>query len=118
MPWHFSKNLIAKSTQSLTAMETFIFGFLAINSSMLFTPKRGDTAITKRPHDGKTASARSGLFFWNGPTPRTAIDGMIDGLSQTKSTFLLATRLAPFKPLHHPRLTPMGNGYGCPLRPV
>src|SRR5258706_1158193 len=117
MPWHFSKNLIAKSTQSLTEMETFIFGFLAINSSMLFTPKRGDTAITKRSHDGKTASARSGLFFWNGPTPRTAIDGMIDGLSQTKSSLPLATSLAPFKPLHQAGLTPIVNGYGGPLRP-
>ena len=101
---------MAKSTQSLTAMDTRILGFLAINSSMLFTPKRGDTAITKRSQDGNTASARSGLFFVNGPTPRTAIDGMIDGFNQTRSSLPLATSLAPFKPLHHAGLTPMVNG--------
>ena len=46
-----------------------------------------------------------------------AIDGMIDGFNQTRSSLPLATSLAPFKPLHHAGLTPMVNGYGGPLRP-
>src|SRR5262249_18762445 len=101
-------------------METFILGFFAINSSMLRTPSFGDTAITKRSHEGKTANARSGYALRSGPTPRTAMDGIIDGLSQTRSSLPLATSFAPFKPLHHAGLTPILNGYGgpeCPLPP-
>jgi hypothetical protein len=60
---------MAKSTQSLTAIDTFIFGRLSINSSMLRTPSFGETAMTKRSQDGKTASARSGYFRRNGPFP-------------------------------------------------
>ena len=101
---------MAKSTQSLTAIDTFIFGFLAINSSIEFTPSRGDTAITKRSQEGNTASARSGCALRNGPTPRTAIDGMIEGFNQTRSSLPLATSLAPLRPLHHAGLTPMVNG--------
>src|SRR5262245_3440372 len=110
MPWALSRNLIAKSTQSLTAIDTRIFGFLAINASIELTPKRGDTAMTKRSHEGNTASARRGIFFPKGPTPRTAIEGMIEGLSQTKSSLPLATSLAPLSPLHHAGLTPIVNG--------
>src|SRR5215471_4539337 len=101
MPWALSKYLIAKSTQSFTAMETFILGFFAINSSMLRTPNFGETAMTKRSHDGNTARARKGCALRNGPTPRTAMDGMIDGFNHTRSSLPLATSFAPFNPLHH-----------------
>src|SRR5262245_13046066 len=118
MPWALSINLMAKSTQSLTAIDTRSLGFLAISSSIELTPKRGDTAITKRSHEGNTASARRGIFFPKGPTPRTGIEGTIDGLSQTDSSLPLPTSVAPFKPLHHAGLTPIVNEYGGPLRPV
>src|SRR3972149_10222652 len=112
MPCALSRNLIAKSTQSLTAIDTRIFGFFFFNSSMVRTPSLGETAITKRSHDGKTARARNGCLRLNGPTPRTAIEGIIEGLSQTKSSLPLATSLAPFQPLHPAGVTPMVNGYG------
>src|SRR5436309_14782285 len=118
MPCALSRNLIAKSTQSLTAIETLIFGFLAINSSIVRTPNRGETATTKRSQEGNTASARRGDLPLNGPTPRTAIDGIIEGLSHTRSSLPLATSLAPFKPLHHAGLTPIVKGYGGPARPL
>src|SRR5215510_1253005 len=108
---------MAKSTQSLTAIDTFNFGFLAINSSIERTPSLGEIAITNRSQEGNTASAHSGCALRNGPTPRTAIDGMIEGLSQTISSLPLATNFAPFKPLHHAGLTPIVNGYGGPARP-
>src|SRR3989304_9641969 len=110
MPCALSRNLIAKSTQSLTAIDTRLFGFFFINSSMVRTPSLGETAITKRSHDGKTARARNGCLRLNGPTPRTAIEGIIEGLSQTKSSLPLATSLAPFKPLHQAGLKPSGQG--------
>ena len=100
--------------QRLTAIDTLIFGFLAISSSVVRTPSRGDTAMTKRSQEGNTANARNGDLPLNGPTPRTAIEGMIDGLSQTRSSLPLATNLAPFKPLHQAGLTPMVKGYGGP----
>src|SRR5436190_893249 len=46
--------------------------------------------------------------------PRAAVEGMIDGLSQTRSSLPLATNLAPFKPLHQAGLTPIVKGYGGP----
>src|ERR687891_648857 len=114
MPWAFNNALMAKSTQSLTAIETFILGFFSISSSIVRTPSFGETAMTKRSHDGNTASARSGYLRRNGPFPRTAIDGIADGLSQTRSSLPVPTSLAPFKPLHHAGLTPIVNGYGGP----
>src|SRR5919198_1387895 len=95
-------------------METFIFGFALTSSSMVCTPSFGETAITRRSHDGKIASARSGYLRRKGPFPRTAIEGIIEGLSQTRSNLRLPTSLAPFKPLHHAGLTPIVNGYGGP----
>src|SRR5262249_4748444 len=84
------------------------------NSSIVRTPNFGETAMTKRSHDGNTARARKGCALRNGPTPRTAMDGMIDGFSHTRSSLPLATSFAPFNPLHHAGLTPMVNGYGGP----
>src|SRR5574341_615804 len=100
MPWALSKNLIAKSTQSLTAIDTLILGFLAISSSIVCTPSLGETAMTKRSQEGNTANARNGDLRLKGPTPRTAIEGMIYGLSQTRSSLPLATSFAPLSPLH------------------
>src|SRR5688572_1289356 len=110
MPCALSSVLIAKSTQSLTAIETFILGLLSISSSIVGTPNCGDTATTKRSQDGNTARARNGYLRRNGPTPRAAMDGMIEGLSQTRSSLPLATSLAPLSPLHHAGLTPMVKG--------
>src|SRR5688572_8598341 len=112
MPWALSSALMAKSTQSLTAIETFIFGFFSINSSIVRTPSFGETAITKRSHDGNTARARKGYLRRKGPLPPTAIAGIIEGLSQTRSSLAVPTSFAPFKPLHQAGLTPIVNGYG------
>ena len=60
IPCAFSSALMAKSTQSLAAMDTFIFGRFAINSSIVRTASLGETAMTRRSHEGNTARARSG----------------------------------------------------------
>ena len=111
MPCALSKNFMAKSTQSLTAMETFIFGRFSINSSIVRTPSFGETAITRRSQKrGKPPTLGAAHFCRNGPFPLQAIVGIIDELSHTRSSFPVPTSFAPFTPLHQAALTPIVNG--------